>query len=141
MLKGLLRFIYKLLVFFVILFILMYMFMKYISNDHEQREQKVNVAEKCKQSDLDSYYSSALHRECFVKEGMNEYKKAAQITGYSVFEYKKTLDCPITSLNLQKEYQNKVESSVLDGINRAGSVKVFCENELEYFNKILKKYN
>ena len=131
------------------LFIFLFVVSLFSSSDKKDKNNKPESREissitknqdECGQSYKDTYYAAALHRECYINAGMPEFQKALILAGNRTIAYRRGLGCGISDMETQDSYQEQVTNSISDMLNKAGSLKEFCQGELPYFNQIVRKY-
>ncbi|WP_164027582.1 SHOCT domain-containing protein [Rodentibacter caecimuris] len=114
---------------------------KNASKDVSSSFNSTQLSQNCEQSNKETYYTAAMHKECFINSGMPEFEKAFILASNKTIAYRQGLKCGVTDLDTQDRYQEQVYQAVSEKINKAGSLRKFCENELPYFYSLLKKYD
>ncbi|MGX2974500.1 SHOCT domain-containing protein [Ursidibacter arcticus] len=93
---------------------------------------------ECEQVSKDLFYFYKVNAFCRNQLNMSEFN--AGFGDKVFFEYRDKLGCPSPSVEESKKLADIIETAVSKGIEKSGSLKIFCQNEIPYFTKIANKY-
>lgn len=109
-----------------------------ITKETDNSLKYIPSQKECDQISKDLFYFYKINTFCHNKLNMPEFD-----VGFGdkvFFDYRENINCPLPSVEESKRDSNIVENAVNKAIERAGSLKSFCQNEIPYFNKIVQKY-
>lgn len=96
------------------------------------------IQKECDQINKDLFYFYKVNAFCRNQLNMPEFDVGFGDKAF--FDYRENINCSLPSVEESKRDSNIVENAVNKAIDKAGSLKGFCQNEIPYFNKIVQKY-
>lgn len=109
------------------------------SNSSAPTAEEIKAKEKmCNQSFKDGVYAIEIDYLCNIQGNIPEFQRNSLFENINVFD-------AINNCKLEPEIQDKFSSSIKNAIstklNSSANLQEFCSSQLNYFNKIQKKYS